>query len=307
MSEPRDRPSVPATAPGSGKPPTAPGDAVAGAPASTVVPTALDRGAVERVLARAAELQLGSPDREGLLTEAQIVELGGEVGLSPAALRQALAEERTRIAVPVDEGWASRTFGPRLASATRTVPGTPEQAMRRLEVWMGRDECLQVKRRFSDRVTWEPRRDLLGSLRRGLRLGGRGFALASAHEIAATAVPVDEGRTLVRLDADLAPNRQTRLRVGGATAASGVVGGGLAAAAAAMVIVPTAAAIGAVVAVAAIPAIAGVAAGYAVAKQHLSQATRVQLALEQLLDRLEHEPPTPGAPALGPLLNRLLG
>ena len=307
MADSRDRPPLPATPPTAAASSAPPTETVAAASGARAPSTQLDRGAVERVLARAAELQLGSPDREGLLTEAQIVELGGEVGLSPAALRQALAEERTRVVVPGDDGWASRTFGPRLASASRTVPGSPAQVMRRLELWMGRDECLQVKRRFTDRVTWEPRRDLLGSLRRGLRLGGRGYALASAHEIAATAVPVDEGRTLVRLDADLASSRQTRLRVGGATAASGVVGGGLAAAAAAMVIVPTAAAIGAVAAVAALPAIVGVAAGYALAKQHLSQATRVQLALEQLLDRLEHEPPAPGAPALGPLLNRLLG
>ena len=58
------------------------------------------RAALERVLARAAELQNASGDdteRPETLTEAQIEELGKEVGLSAQHLRQALAEERARI------------------------------------------------------------------------------------------------------------------------------------------------------------------------------------------------------------------
>ncbi len=56
---------------------------------------ALSRAALERVLARAARLQgaTGEGDDAGSMTEAQIVELGKEVGLSADALRGALAEE----------------------------------------------------------------------------------------------------------------------------------------------------------------------------------------------------------------------
>ena len=51
------------------------------------------RGALERVLARAAELQSASGDapESDAMTEAQLIELGKEVGLSPEHLRQALA------------------------------------------------------------------------------------------------------------------------------------------------------------------------------------------------------------------------
>jgi len=56
----------------------------------------LDRSSLERVLARAAELQSTSGDTVEEFTEEQLLELGREVGLSPQNLRQALAEERTR-------------------------------------------------------------------------------------------------------------------------------------------------------------------------------------------------------------------
>jgi hypothetical protein len=56
----------------------------------------LDRSSLERVLARAAELQSGPSDTGEEFTEEQLLELGKEVGLSPQHLRQALAEERTR-------------------------------------------------------------------------------------------------------------------------------------------------------------------------------------------------------------------
>lgn len=264
----------------------------------------LDRLAVERVLARASELQAGSADG-GLLSESQLLDVGREVGLSPSALRQALAEERTRVTLPGESGWAARTFGPALASASRTVAGTPRQAMQLLEQWMAHDECLVVKRRFTDRITWEPRRDLMGSMRRWLNLGGRRYALMEAHEVASTVVPVDAERVLVRLDADLSTGRRNRLRLGGATAAAGVVTGGVLAVAGAMVAVPTAAAVLVIGALAALPAAAGLGGGYAIARQHEATAVRVQLALEQLLDRLEHQPPTRGN--VPPFIERLLG
>ena len=70
----------------------------------------LERGAMERVLARASELQaLGADAPEGL-TEAQLLELGKEVGISSEHLRQALAEERTRVA-PFPKSTASSDRG----------------------------------------------------------------------------------------------------------------------------------------------------------------------------------------------------
>ena len=75
--------------------------------------TLLDRQALERVLARAAELQGSSamPDSGDLISEGQLHEIGKEVGLSPATINQALAEERTRISVPEERGLVAQIAG----------------------------------------------------------------------------------------------------------------------------------------------------------------------------------------------------
>jgi hypothetical protein len=56
----------------------------------------LDRSAIERILARATELQATSSrdDKTGMLTEAELIEIGKEAGISRETLTQALAEER---------------------------------------------------------------------------------------------------------------------------------------------------------------------------------------------------------------------
>src|ERR1041384_2113959 len=84
----------------------------------------LDRASLERVLARASELQAGRGDIVEEFTEAQLLDLGKEVGLSAQHLRQALAEERTRSIVPdAAPGFASGIFGPSRVRAGRTIPG----------------------------------------------------------------------------------------------------------------------------------------------------------------------------------------
>jgi hypothetical protein len=52
----------------------------------------LDRAALERVLARASELQAGTSEPTEAMTEDQLIELGKEVGLAPEHVRQAIAE-----------------------------------------------------------------------------------------------------------------------------------------------------------------------------------------------------------------------
>ena len=64
---------------------------------------ALDRSSLERVLARAAELQSGTGETRRRVHRGTAARAGAEVGLSPQNLRQALAEERTRSIVPDEE------------------------------------------------------------------------------------------------------------------------------------------------------------------------------------------------------------
>ena len=237
----------------------------------------LDRGALERVLARAAELQAGSGEPEEVLSEEQILELGKEVGLSAEHLRQALAEERTRVVLPADEaGLSAKLLGGSRVGASRTVTGRPRDILEAIDAWMQRQECLQVKRQFADRIVWEARRDLLGTVRRALNVGGRGYALARAHEVAATVVAVDATRTLVRIDADLAPFRSSLARQSTGVTVLGVAAGGV-----------LAALHFAIAAAVAPPILIGAGAFYLARGLNARTSTAAQLALEQLLDGLE--------------------
>ena len=240
------------------------------------VPARLDRGALERVLKRAAELQAADADpSDATLTEEQLVDVGREVGLAPQHLRQALAEERSRSLVPEEDSTLAHLFGPAIAYASRTVRATPESVLAALDFWLTREHSLQVKRRFPDRMLWEPRSGFFSEFQRAFNVGGHGYHLAKAHEVAATVVRVDDGRVLVRLEANLTNVRVQRVASGGA-----VVGGGAVGAA-------TLVALGFFVPVAAIPAAAAVVAGYFVARSHVPVVARAQVSLEQLLDRLE--------------------
>jgi len=245
------------------------------------------RGALERVLARAAELQAAN-SQEGepadALSEEQVLELGREVGLSPEHIRQALAEERVRIEpVTVSEsGIASRLFGATRVAAQRVVRGAPERLLATLDRWMQREEWLRVVRQRADRIVWEPRRGFFGSVRQLLR--GRDYALYRSNDISATVVRMDNEFTLVRLEADF-----TVLRRGmaGQTAAGAAIGGASTGALVAMgVMLP--------VAIAPIVVIAG--ASYAASRRTQRNAIqRASLTLELVLDRLESgeaQPPT---------------
>lgn len=237
----------------------------------------LDRASLERVLARAAELQgvSGDASEAEQFTEEQLIELGREVGLSPQHLRQALAEERTG-SIAREEETRSGIFGPIAARASRTVPGKAADVLSIVDAWMQRQELLIVKRHHADRIVWEPHQGFVAGMKRALRVGGRDYALSLAHEVSATVIDLDEGRTHVVLDADY---QNLRRRSAGQVAGSGVLGAALTGSAL-IISVPAA--------LAALPVIAVTAAGVAASRAHQRRVvTRAQLALEQLLDRLE--------------------
>ena len=235
----------------------------------------IDRAAVDRVISRALELQSTSAsDPEGRLTEGQLVALAKEVGLDPINLRQALAEERTRVAVPEERGLLASLYGGAVVSAQRTVRGTSDQVLKALDDWMQRQESLVPQRYFGERIVWEPQSGVLSQIRRAT--SGRNHALIRATSVSATAIAVDESRVLVRLDAQLGGYRALMAQQNALLTGAGVVGGGVLAVLSFPVL--------AIVAPAAILASAGFAAARS---SHNRTVGRSQLALEQVLDRLE--------------------
>ena len=258
-------------------------------PPSALTParqTLLDRQALERVLARAAELQGAGaiPESSDLISESQLRDIGNEVGLSAEMINQALAEERTRINVPEERGLVAQIAGASFATATRTVPGTQRDVLATIDAWMLREECLQVQRRFVDRITWEPQRGLFGKIRRTVNVSGRGYYLMDAGQVSATVLPVDGSRVVVRLDADIHASRSKRVGMGAVLATMGAAASGIVGLALVVAHLPLIIAAGAAV----LPFAGSSVAAYKLARTHRTVLSSVQLALEQVLDRLEH-------------------
>jgi len=258
----------------------------------------LDPRAIERVLSRAASLQAAAPSggAEGL-SEQELLDVAREAGLSVEHVRRALAEERLRGAlVPAEAeapgGLAERLAGPGTASASRVVAGDAPAVLERLTRWLEREECMRPARRLADGGVWEPRRDLVGNVLRGVRGGGTP-ALRTVRALGAVVVPAEAGRSLVRLEADVTEGRRQRLAVGAVTAAGGAAAGGTILG----VGVVANALLAVVVPLAVVPLLAGGGAAWALARGHRGSVSRAALALERVLDQLEHGPPPAPRPA----------
>jgi hypothetical protein len=178
--------------------------------ASERPPVGIPRAALERVFARAAELQAAQGDATDVIDEAQLLDIAREVGLDPVHMRQAMAEERARAHAPaVARGPMLEALGPAVVAVQRTVSGTPLEPLDRLDTLLPRADLLNRIRRFPDRVVWEPRGDLFSRLSRSLGVGGRRYDLVRTDTVSATATRIDDGRIVLRLEATLEGARQS--------------------------------------------------------------------------------------------------
>ncbi|MBI4499878.1 MAG: hypothetical protein HY700_01835 [Gemmatimonadetes bacterium] len=236
----------------------------------------LDRAAVERIIQRAAELQASERDIGEGLSERDLLQLGQDVGIPDAFLRQAILEERTRSVTVEQRGLAAWLAGPRLVSAARAVPGEAQRIEAALHQWMHEGELLQVKRRYPQQTSWEPKQGAMASLRRAMGFGGRSYVLTQAREVVGQVTPLDASRCHVRLVADLRNTFSDRLTFGFATAGAGAV------------TTAVGVTLGVALPVAVLPVVLAVLAGGAIARGRHRDIERVHVALEQILDRLEH-------------------
>ena len=250
----------------------------------------IDRAALERIIKRAAELQTVERDIGDGLSEHELFQLGQEVGIPGRYLQQALLEEQTRSVVLAEPGLAAWLAGPRYAIAQRSVPGNAEDVRAALHHWMIEGELLTVRRRFPDRTSWEPRRDMVASLKRGFEVGGRPYRLARAREIIGQVSRLDDTACHVRLLADLTNTRRNHLGGAATIAGSGAVA------------TTVGITLGVMLPIALLPAGIGLVAGATLARRRLGHVEQMQVSLEQVLDRLEHgevRPDGSGGRALG--------
>jgi len=238
----------------------------------------IDRKALERIVRRAAELQAGSQEIGEGLTSQDVLALGKDVGIPEGYLRQAMLEEQTRTAPESTAGtWAWLT-GPRSLVAHRVVPGDRATVERALSRWMTDEELLQPKRQYADRTSWEAKAGAFASIQRAIS-GRRRYSLASARDITSQVVQLEPGFCLVRLEADINQQRRNRITGGGVMA---MFGWGLTGATA-LIAPPLALA----QILAMVPGVGLTLGGAMIARTHRGANERMQLGLEQVLDRLE--------------------
>lgn len=243
----------------------------------------LSNRAFELVIRRAAELQARDAERWGGegISEAEVMRIGRELGLSPEHLHQALAE--TSGALDEEHGFLARLFGPRTVHVGRVMQGKPEEISHRLERYLLEREYLAVLRRFPDRVIFTRAVGVVAAMGRATSQVFSRSPLLKVTNLEMVVNAVDEEFTHITLGTSLA-NQRT------AAAAGSILGGGTGTAVTGAVlgiaIAPPAALI-------ALPILGlSVYGGHAM-YESVMRKTRVQL--ESLLDRLQHgELPTPG-------------
>ena len=224
------------------------------------------------MLRRASELDVDrvtSGAAEGLPVSA-VEAAAAEVGLSPAAVRQAVAELRT--GGLDDDGWP--------VVCARVVPGTCASAIEAVGRWLQGQAMVRARDRGTEQV-WRPREDVFAGLQRRFDFTAS-IRLKAVEEVVVRGIEV-EGGTLVRLSVRLQGQVARAPQLG---AGAGAAAGGLAAGVLGLLNVDPAL-IGAVVAGVPVAA-AGGTVGWRLGRNALArQRAKVADAIDGLLDELE--------------------
>jgi len=174
------------------------------------VPTEVSQDQLEKVIHRAAELQFAQGEKQHNLEADEVLRIAEEVGLEGRHVRQALAEMRADAMLPArpgDRSLATRLWGEATVLESRVVPGDPDEVLARMGQYMADRESLRcVRDRFGLQV-WEPATDMMSQLQRTLDFSGRGYELAKARRISLMAQPLEDGRTLLTITADMKNQR----------------------------------------------------------------------------------------------------
>ncbi len=242
--------------------------------AGELVPRKITREQLERIIQRAAELQASEMDTGEGITEQDLLKLGSEVGIPGRFLRQALYEEQAGGAA-LERGLASRWVGPRMVLASRVVPGERAALEQSLGEFMTEEEAMTPKRRLPDRPVWERQKGLFGEMKRGLALDGKAYHLARALDVSVQINALEDGYCHAELGADVSNLRGQAMAGVGTLIGLGAIGTVL------MAVVPGLALL------AWIPLLGGFGLAGLVARSHRAKAQQMQIALEQVLDRLE--------------------
>lgn len=194
-----------------------------------------DHDAAERVLRRAIELaERDAGDVHSGLSESALVEAAEELGIDPSIVRMAAAEERIG-ALSGTGGTVDRLVGPAVVTASRLIDLPSDQAMDAVDRWLRRVGSLRRQRRTDadgpgSVAVYTKRSDMAAGLQRTLRSVAGHEQLGRVGHLRVSTQPIDDGRSLVVLAADLGTERAVVLTGGssiGAVGSTASVAGGL--------------------------------------------------------------------------------
>lgn len=170
----------------------------------------LTRQDLEAVIRRATELETEAGTAPEL-SEADVLRIAAEVGLSEPNTRRALAEFRANSPsgmLLTERGWVSRLCGAGLVTSARTVDRPAEEVRQELEAHFQTNESLRIVRRTKAGSLWEPESGVVASLMRGFDLLGKGYQLAKKGKaVELRVVPLSDESSQVSLTIDLTNDR----------------------------------------------------------------------------------------------------
>jgi hypothetical protein len=175
-------------------------------------PDRLNSDEVALVLRRAADLEARTEGRaaDDGFDAAAVEEAALEVGLSPAAVRQALAELHTGALATDRRRRPGRRSDPSIVQAARLIPCPPEVVHGHADRYLHK-QTFEVRRRQDEVTLYRQRRDMASSLRRSLDFRGT-IQLERVSAVTLTITPVGAtpangagsgGRCMVRLVSEL--------------------------------------------------------------------------------------------------------
>jgi hypothetical protein len=169
----------------------------------------LTRQDLEAVIRRAAELESSGGSAVPELSEADVVRIAQDVGLSEANIRRALAEYSSGSEVLLaDRGLISRLCGPGLVTASRAIPRSAAEVSAELENYFQSSQSLQLVRRIQYTSLWEPDKSVVASVVRGLDVFGRGYKLAKrGRAVELRVLPLSDESCQVTVTSDLGNER----------------------------------------------------------------------------------------------------
>jgi hypothetical protein len=174
------------------------------------------------VFRRAAELEAEQPGERNTFDAATLERIATEAGLSPAAVRQAIAELRTG-RLPVAQPPERRTPSmPATVVVERRMAVPAQTVARRLDGYL-KGQMFRVCRRRESLTIWEPARGLAANLARGIDVVDRmRLRRVDGVEVQIVSEGARDGATYVRIVLDLT-KAHTSARAG--RIATGTIGG----------------------------------------------------------------------------------